>query len=265
MGRTASAHYHILLPDKPAADRDSTVNFTLRFGHPFEHQVFACERPTNVVVVAPDGKAADLTTKVHHFEETGADQKPVPAYRWSFTPGQRGDHVLLVRCEPEWLADEKTFLEDTVKVVLHVQTQNGWDAVAGDGMELVPLTRPYGLQPGTVFQVMVRGSAKARPRPEELIILPGSEPQAPTGVLVEIERYNQLPPKQLPSGEHITRAVKTDPNGVATMTLPEPGWWAITAVRDGGTRMREGQRYPVKARSTLWVHVDDKVPPLPPK
>jgi len=84
-------------------------------------------------------------------------------------------------------------------------------------------------------------------------------------LLVEIERYNAAPPKELPPDEHVTRSVKTDQGGVATFTLPEPGWWCVTAQRDGGFRERAAQRYPVRQRTTLWVHVDDKVPLTPVK
>jgi hypothetical protein len=83
--------------------------------------------------------------------------------------------------------------------------------------------------------------------------------------LVEIERFNPAPPKELPPDEHITRSVRSDPKGVATTTLTEPGWWAMTAVRDGGTRDRAGRAYPVVERSTLWIYVDDKVPLAPAK
>src|SRR5205085_8889242 len=101
--------------------------------------------------------------------------------------------------------------------VLHVQAQKGWDA-GGDGFQLLPLTRPYGLAPGTAFQA--RASFADKPV---------------AGALVEIERYNAARPAKLPADEHITRATKTDPNGVVTCTLLEPGWWCITAARDGGT------------------------------
>ena len=76
--------------------------------------------------------------------------------------------------------------------------------------------------------------------------------------LVEIERYNPTAPKELPADEHITRASKTDPNGVVTCTLTEPGWWCITAQRNGGVLMREGKEFPVRERATLWVYVDAK-------
>ncbi len=100
-----------------------------------------------------------------------------------------------------------------------------------------PLTRPYGLEPGMVFQAQL---------------------PAPAAGLVEIERYNPTPPENLPPDEQITRTARTDPNGVVTATLTDPGWWSLTAGRDGGTRPREGKSYPLRQRTTLWVHVDDK-------
>jgi cobalt/nickel transport protein len=261
----APAHYHILFPDRAAIDRDGTVTFTLFFGHPFEHQLFDFQRPKTIVTRSPDGRSSELTGKTEKIQAGDRDHVPVTAYRWTYSPALRGDHVVLVRCEPQWLQEDSTFLEDTVKVILHVQTQNGWDSIVGDGFELVPLTRPYGLRPGMVFQVRIRDGASPPALIQRPPTFPGSEPRPAAGVLVEVERYNVTPPKQLPPDEHITRSVKTDPNGVATFTLPEPGWWAITASRDGGTRMRGGKSYPVKIRSTLWVPVDDQVPLSPAK
>src|SRR5262249_41576873 len=136
-----------------------------------------------------------------------------------------------------------------VRVVLHVQTQKGWDAKNGAGLDMVPLTRPYGLQAGMVFQAQVLAPVVALGAPKNQP-LPGS--------LVEVERYNPQPPKELPPDEQITRAVKTDPNGVVTCTLTEPGWWCLTARRDGGTRQHQGTAYPVRERVTLWVYVDPK-------
>jgi cobalt/nickel transport protein len=139
-----------------------------------------------------------------------------------------------------WLEEEKLFFHDTVKVVYHVQTQNGWDAATGSAFEIVPLTRPYGLQPGLVLQGQVLAAGK---------------PVA--GTMVEVEQYHPTPPKALPPDEQMTRTVKSDPNGVFTCTLTDPGWWCVTAERDGGKRERDGKMYPVKQRTTFWVYVDD--------
>jgi hypothetical protein len=40
--------------------------------------------------------------------------------------------------------------------------------------------------------------------------------------------------------------------------LPVGGWWGLTTHRDGGQREREGKKYPVRQRATMWVFVDEK-------
>ena len=62
------------------------------------------------------------------------------------------------------------------------------------------------------------------------------------GALVEIEHYHAAPPKTIPADEFCTRTAKTDPNGVVTGTLTDPGWWCLAAAADGGdegTRRQE--------------------------
>src|SRR5262249_30711369 len=147
----------------------------------------------------------------------------------------RGDYVFVLRAPPVWREEEKDFVEDIVKVVFHVQAQKGWDAAA-DG-EWEPLTRPYGLQPGVAFQARLKAVA---------------------GALVEVERYNATPPRELPPDEQITRVVKTDPGGVVTATLFEPGWWCLGTTAKKGTKERDGKEYPLRQRSILWVVVDEK-------
>jgi cobalt/nickel transport protein len=160
------------------------------------------------------------------------------------------------------MEEDQEFLHDTVKVLLHVQAQKGWDVAAGKDWELVPLTRPYGLLPGAAFQAQVRAPIQLedkeppRPKPPNWV----KEPPR-LGPLVEIERYNPLPPNELPADEFITRTVRADPNGVATTTLPEAGWWCLTAQRNGGKKEHNSKMYPVHQRTTYWVYVDEKAAP----
>ena len=111
----------------------------------------------------PDGKMVDLTAKLEKFKKPGGvDGKEVTAFRFDFTPEQRGDHWFVLTTPPIWMEESKEFYQDTVQVVLHVQTQNGWDKLGQDpdwqaghfiqGPADEPLTRPYGLLPGMVFQ-----------------------------------------------------------------------------------------------------------------
>jgi cobalt/nickel transport protein len=236
----ARAHYNMLLPDKASVKKGEQVTFTYQWGHPFEHELFDAPRPEKVSVLAPAGPETDLTESLEKVSVPAAEGKKVTAYRFRFTPRERGDYVVLLRTPPIWMKEEQEFLQDTVSVVLHVQAQKGWDAGLGDPYpHLVPLTRPYGLQPGMVFQAQL-----FKPHPER------------RRVLVEIERYNPTPPKELPPDEQITRTARTDPNAVVICTLTDPGWWAVTAVDVARGAVRpEG---PVRIRATLWVFVDEK-------
>jgi uncharacterized GH25 family protein len=62
----------------------------------------------------------------------------------------------------------------------------------------------------------------------------------------------------LPADEQITHTARTDPNGVVTATLTEPGWWCLTATVKHGTKERDGKERPLRQRSTLWVFVGDR-------
>jgi uncharacterized GH25 family protein len=245
---SAQGHYNMLLPQSASAKKGEAVTFTYQWGHPFEHQLFDAPAPTSVIVLAPDGKQTDLTKGLEKTTRPAAEGKKAVAYQFRYTPEERGDYVFVLQTPPIWMEEDGEYLQDTVKVVLHVQAQKGWDAAALPEFEFVPLTRPYGLLPGMVFQAQIQ----ARP------------PFAPVGPLagslVEIERYNAVPPKELPPDELITRTARTDPTGVVTTTLTDPGWWCLTTARGGGMKEREGKARPVRQRTTLWVFVEDKAP-----
>jgi cobalt/nickel transport protein len=247
----AAAHFNMLLPQFASAKKGETLTLTYQWGHPFEYQLFDAPQPQSLIALSPDGKRIELTDKLVKITRK-AGMKEATAYQLRFTPQQRGDYVFVLRTPPIWMEEDGEFLQDTVKVVLHVQAQKGWDAAIGD-FELVPLTRPYGLRPGTVFQVetAIRSPLSADRK--------GRERRAESGkrMAVEIERYNTEPPKKLPPDEEITRTVRLDANGVATTTLSEAGWWCLTVARPQGTRMRDGKSYPLRQRATFWVFVDE--------
>lgn len=243
----ACAHYNMLLPASASAKKGEAVTLTYQFGHPFEHQLFDAPRPKSLVVLSPSGKRTDLASRLEKTTVPAGGGKRVAAYSIRFTPEERGDYVFLLQAPPIWMEEDGEFLQDAVKVVLHVQAQKGWDADTGAGFELVPLTRPYGLEPGLAFQAQVESRGPK-----------GDGDRAPRGRLVEVEHYNPESPKELPPDEQITRTARTDRNGAVTATLTGPGWWCLTASREGGTRMRDGKACPLRQRSTLWVFVDDR-------
>jgi cobalt/nickel transport protein len=238
----AAGHYTMLLPAQPGAVKGDKVEFVYQWGHPFEHELFDAAAPQELLVLLPDGKSQDLLRSLEKITKPGADDKPVTAYRLRFTPQQRGDHVFFLTTPPLWLDAEKEFVQDLVRVTLHVQTQNGWDADPGEGFRMLPVTRPYGLLPSMVFQGQI-----IKERDDE-----GVSPH------IEIERYNPAPPKEVPAETLVTFRTRVDPNGVFTFAFPEAGWWCFTAERAAGTHARNGRDYPLRQRLTMWVHVERK-------
>jgi cobalt/nickel transport protein len=230
---TSFAHYNMLLPDKAWANKGDKVTFTYQFGHPFEHELFDAPKPIALAVITPNGKTENLRVDktLAPIKKDGADGKKVTAWQFTYAPAERGDYTFVLKTA-RIKHEEDKFVEDTVKVALHVQTQNGWEDASSPfpkSIDILPYTRPYGLLPGMVFRGQVV-------RPEK----------GAGAMMVEIEKYNPKPMKMLPPDELITFKTKTDDNNFFVTTLPSPGWWGVTAVG------REGQR------TTLWIHVDEK-------
>ena len=225
------AHYSMLLPDKPWAEKGEKITFTYQFGHPFEHELFDAPKPAGLAVISPKGKSQmmDVEKTMSPIQKDGADGKKVTAWQFAFTPPERGDYTFALRTA-KLKHDENKVYEDVVMVVLHVQTQNGWEYAGApwrDAPKLHPLTRPYGLLPGMVFSGEVPALDKSGAR------------------MVEIEKYNPRPMRNLPPDELITFKSKIADHGMFVTTLPSAGWWGLTAVWE-------------EQRATLWVHVDEK-------
>ena len=274
-GPAARAHYHMLIPDRHSVKAGDKVTFIYQFGHPFEHQLFDAEAPARATVFAPDGKTTDVLGSLEKVTVPGEGDKRVSAYRFTFTPPGRGDYVFLFDSPPVWMEEEKRFVQDRTKVVLHVEAQRGWwrEAVPNDGRpkalahqetEIVPLTRPYGILRGSVFRVEVTGLREWMRRVENGVAIDVELPLH--RCLVEAERYNPAPPKNTPVDELITFTARTDAAGTAAFTLGglQPAWWCITANKDAGLeRERDGKKYPVRQRATFWVHVGPDRPSKP--
>lgn len=245
------AHYNMLLPDKPWAKKDEKITFTYQFGHPYERDLSDAPKPAAIYLITPDGKreTLDIDKTFRAIKIDGDDGKKVTTWQFDHTPVQRGDHTFVLDTA-RIKHDGDTFIEDRVKVVLHVQTQNGWNA-PGFGFDIIPYTRPYGLLPGMVFKGRLATAPFVVPKNKKIPRPPVPSPLDFDGTTVEIEKYNPQPPKKLPPDELITYQTKADSQGFFVTTLPEPGWWGITGVRPS-------PQLKTIYRTTLWVHVDEK-------
>jgi cobalt/nickel transport protein len=254
----ASAHFTMIFPSDSEdtvwdvtpedyiAELGDTKTVYILWGHPYEHISFDMISVPEVSVMKPDGTVEKLTTTQITVDGMDEDGNPgtFVAYKASFTVDQLGDSVVFVKYEDE---DEK--LTDYVKAIIHCGEEQwvGWDAEIGQKAEIVPFTRPYGIEEGFVFTgtALYNGNA-----------LPGAD--------VEVEMYHTLdigkevvetaetmfpydPPMMF------TRVTKTDKNGEFAYTLDEPGIWFVGAYGPevGG----------LTQRSVFIIPVLDEFPP----
>jgi cobalt/nickel transport protein len=235
------AHFHVLIPESPAVWPGNAVRLQFFYGHPYEHELLPAPAPASIRAYPPDGEPVTPRPAPEAGGARTGDGQPL-VHAYSYGVERRGDHVLVARAAPLLEKEHGEVLEAHLKVVVHALSERGWDRRVGQPLEIVPLTRPYGLRPGWVF----RARALLEGKPLE-------------GARVEIERYNPQPPRgDLPEDEFITRTASTAAGGVFAATLDEEGWWTISVTAQHGTRkVAGGKEYPLVLRSTLCVYVGE--------
>ncbi|MBI1386990.1 MAG: DUF4198 domain-containing protein [bacterium] len=237
------AHFPIVLPSQAWADAGQAVSFFYVNGHPYEREWEDTLKAGRISVFDPHGEELNLTSSAKSVDFT-MNARSVKRLEWSYTPVEKGDYIIAVDTEPYVMHSQSAY-QDFVKVILHCDRQDGWRNRTGRPVEIVPLTRPYGLPAGAVFTAQV---------------MKGDQPVA--GAEVEIEHYNEIAPDpdHLPPDPMITGVVVTDPNGIFTVTLPKAGWWIVAcAVDEAGTIELEGKTHPLNALAGMYVHVDEPV------
>ena len=230
-------HFQMIVPaDDIVEDQaNSTIGIDCRFCHPFEGEILNMARPSEFGVVVRGGSKVDLGKTLSEYKEDG-----LSAWRTDYKLNQPGDHVFYVVPEPYWEPAEEVFIIHYTKVVVNgFGLESGWDAEVGMKTEIIPLTRPYGLYAGNVFQGMVLVNGKPAPYTE-----------------VEVEYYNKEDEYKAPAAPFITQVVKTDADGVFSYAMPVAGWWGFAALNEAEDKIfneADGKSYPVEIGALIWV------------
>ncbi len=234
----ARAHFAMLLPSDDIVTMQDEKEISVRawFLHPFERMVFTMKKPV-AFGVRVRGEEMDLLP--------GLEKADIPdgtAYDLSYRIKKPGDHIFHMEFAPYFDANENIFRVQSSKVVVSALGRSGgWEEPLGMEVEIVPLTRPYGLWAGNVFQgrVLFRGKPMA-------------------GATVEVEHYNADGSLVAPSTAYITQTVLTDPSGIFTYAIPRKGWWGFAAVFLTDEKMAlRGKKYRVEHGATFWVHATE--------
>ncbi|KPP93149.1 MAG: cobalt/nickel transport protein [Rhodobacteraceae bacterium HLUCCA08] len=232
----AQAHFGMIIPeDAMIAQEDGRgVDLTLSFSHPFEEAGMTLEAPVSVSVTH-DGETTDLTGALTPAEVMGD-----AGFALTLDLPRPGSYVLAMEPQPYWEPAEDAFIIHYTKTYVGAYgVDDGWDAMVGMPVEILPLDRPYGLWEGNIFRGQVLRDGEPVPFAE-----------------VEVEHYNQAG-VPAPSELMITQTIVADGDGVFSYAPPGDGWWGFAALMEADyTLDHEGSAKGVELGAVLWVHFE---------
>ncbi|MCH1918922.1 DUF4198 domain-containing protein [Shewanella sp. A3A] len=235
----ANAHFLELLPstDIVATPQQAKLQFSMKFTHPMSQgPLMNLVRPTQFAVVGPMGKQDLLSTL------QAQQQDKQQYFTADYQIKRPGDYLFYAEPQPYWEPAEGKMIVHYTKVVVDAYgMEDGWDTELGLPTEIVPLTRPFGLWTGNLFQGVVKRNGQPVPFAE-----------------VEVEWHNDgsITP---PSDPYITQVVHADANGTFSYVMPKSGWWGFAALIEGEQPMKnpEGKLVPVEQGGLIWVNARD--------
>jgi cobalt/nickel transport protein len=182
------AHFQGLIPSDDMVTKSDrkTISLDIAFFHPFEGLYMDMAKPVAFGVMVRGRKTNLLETlrekKIGGFSAWHAD----------YRVRAPGDHIFYLEPRPYWEPSEDCFIIHYTKVVINsLGVEGSWDEEIGLKTEIIPLTRPYGLWRGNVFQGIVKVNGKPAP-----------------GTEVEVEYYNRNGKIEAPADPMVTQVTK---------------------------------------------------------
>ncbi len=233
----AFAHYGMIIPSDSMVSQEvgRSVNLSISFSHPFERLGMLLEQP-EAFSVTHGGVTTSLLDALQPSEIMGQ-----PGYTLEFALERPGSYAFAMTPKPYWEPEEDAFITHFTKTYVSAfGDDDGWDAELGLKTEIVPLSKPFALWAGNVFQGVVKLDGEPVPFAE-----------------VEVEFFNQDGRATVPSDLMITQTVKADGNGVFTYAPPAAGWWGFAALSTASEPlMYDGEEKAHELGAVIWVHFE---------
>lgn len=235
---SASAHFGMVIPSDQMVMQgdDRNIKVDLLFWHPFEGIGMELVKPARFTVVA-NGGHKDLLESLKPTKTKGHE-----TWTTNYTIRRPGVYMFYMEPQPYWEPAEDCFIVHYTKtVVTAFGDDEGWDEELGLKTEIVPVSKPYGLYAGNVFQGIVKLDGKPVPHAE-----------------VEVEYYNQEGKYTAPSDYMVTQTIKADANGLFTYAAPTAGWWGFAALNTSDEKKAHGgEQKDIELGAVIWVQFHD--------
>jgi cobalt/nickel transport protein len=238
LSSASQAHFGMILPDKSMVMQGDNLELemVLAFCHPFEQKGMDMAKPKAFGVQSGKEKTDLLGT----LQETRVlDQQ---GWKTSYNLKKPGVYAFYIDPAPYWEAAENKFIiHQTKTYVAALGEEENWDQEVGLKAEIIPLTRPFGLYAGNVFQGVVKFKGKPAANAD-----------------VEVEYWNADKKVSAPNDYFVTQVVKTDKNGVFTFVVPKAGWWGFSALNEEKNAVvHEGKKKDAEYGAVLWAQFID--------
>ncbi|MEW5912092.1 MAG: DUF4198 domain-containing protein [Thermodesulfobacteriota bacterium] len=230
----AAAHFGMVIPQTNILEKPGALQVELRFWHPREGQGMNLVKPQEAGV-ALAGRKQDLLPALTQVKLGGYS-----AWRVAYQIKRPGDYIFYMTPQPYWEPSEKSFIIHYTKTIVSAMgAESGWDRALGLPMEIIPLTRPYGLYAGNSFSGRVLYKGKPLP-----------------GAVVEVEFFDLGGKRKAAADSYVAQVIKTDAGGMFTWSLPWPGWWGFAALHtpEDLKIKKDGQDREVELGGVLWLY-----------
>jgi hypothetical protein len=247
----ARAEYFTILRANPplvSGPKSTALDVSVAFGHPFAYTAEDMDLVQMFASIRYPLEEGGLTIR-REYLDTLRQVKFLKKNAWAGTISlpEPGLYQLVLETRPYWEEKQGIFLQQFAQTLVPVQGyEYGWEVPVGLKLEILPLTRPFGLLAPALFTGRVLLDGK-------------SLPDTP----VRIEYLNE-DKRTAPSPYHQTQRVRTNAHGDFSFVCPHPGWWGFAAVTQGDPlRGPDGQPKNTELSGVLWLHIDP--PPAPKK
>ncbi len=232
------AHFGMVIPsDNMVMQEDSKkIDIQLSFSHPFEMNGMPLVKPVGFFVIK-DGRKQDLKAGLEEIKVMDHQ-----AWKAVYTIKRPGAYAFVMEPVPYWEPAEDCFIVHYTKtIVAAFGSDEGWDTELGLKTEIVPLSKPFGLYKGNVFQGIVKLEGQVVPYAE-----------------VEVEFFNRDRKAHAPSDYMVTQTIKADENGVFTYSAPAAGWWGFAALNTSDEKMEyNNEEKDIELGAVLWVKFEN--------
>lgn len=231
----ATAHFGTVTASPVVLDQDhrkAVLEFS--FLHPFRQHGMDLARPEKAAVVNMETKeSVNITGQLEPVRVLGHR-----GWKAEHRIKRPGAYCVFMQPRPYWEAGEGIFIKHYTKTYLAAfGGEAGWAEPVGLKTEIVPLSRPFGLYAGNVFQGRV--------------LLDGHPVPNAT---VEVEHLNTGKKAQAQNSYMVTQSVRTDERGIFVYSPPSPGWWGFSALSEAEqTIEKDGEPKKVELGAVIWV------------